>query len=105
MVESQKEMAMKLGQSEGPISQMLKDDRPITLGVLVNLVDQFGVNANYILSRGRGPVLIKGEDSNLMVAEDEVPYGNRIEVLEKEIAYLKEQIASKDKIIALLERK
>lgn len=99
VVSTKREFSMRMGQYEVPINLMMKNERPITLTVLLGLVNEYGVNANYILSCGRGPIMISGD---MFAEEGDVLPSIRIEMLEKEVGNLKEQLKTKNEMIKLL---
>ena len=92
-IESQIDLAEKTGFAAVPMSQMLRGIKPIPLRLLESLHDQFDVNANFLLSSGKGDIY-RADESDLSV---------KLLQLEKENEILKRQLDDKEKIISLME--
>lgn len=90
---TQSDLAKQTGFAEVPMSQMLRGKKPIPIRLLESLHDNFNINVNYLVSKGKGPIYL----------DDESDLEAKVSVLEKEMEAIKKQLEDKNKIITLME--
>lgn len=100
-VSTLKEFARELGTYSHTLNEMFKGQRPVTLKVLTNLHDKFNINVNFLLSAGGGEMFRRQFEKLDSSISGEI----ELAVLKNEVEHLRKEMGSKDKIIALLEKK
>lgn len=104
-VRNQSDLADKTGFDHVAMSRMLRGDKPIPYRLLSSLFDLFGVNINFLISNGQGPIYVPrpSEDDDQLTeqAQQAVGYRVRAEVLEKDLADCKGQVGMLKKLVDL----
>ncbi len=104
-VTTQVDMATKVGYDKSPFSRMIKGVKPIPYTLLEALYNQFDVNANYIVSKGKGNMFLT--DTEKVTRKDlelSKELKDHVDHLQNENQVLKKMIADKDLIIELFQK-
>lgn len=103
-IKTQSDLAAQTGFDEVAMSRMLRGDKPIPYRLLSSLHTQFGVNVNFLISGGDGPIYVptQGDDQPL-TEELQQAIGHRVraEVLEKDLEDCRKQLKILNKMVEL----